>query len=91
MVYNNEVDTYGTVKVEAASFVFMVEMVDTPDLKSCAFKRPSSILGEDTSAPQIEFMILSNCIMLMQSRKGGYHRYPLARVNRVSTVGTYGR
>ena len=48
MVYNNEVDTYGTVKVEAASFVFMVEMVDTPDLKSCAFKRPSSILGEDT-------------------------------------------
>ena len=30
----------------------MVEMVDTPDLKSCAFKRPSSILGEDTSAPK---------------------------------------
>ena len=29
----------------------MVEMVDTPDLKSCAFKRPSSILGEDTSIP----------------------------------------
>ena len=101
VVYNNEVDTYGTVKVEAASFVFMVEMVDTPDLKSCAFKRPSSILGEDTSAPRQRpyHRYLWHSIYLRMKRPRQIERILrvrylvhgislcFARVDRVSTVG----